>query len=143
MTMANKKRFKSRILRVLFHILPSRTKRMVFLTSLTGYVTGMKEMDRPTRLHLKEQFDLCKDPDALALPLAYNEKIWANRPIDNLIGRVLVEADSLGYTEQELTRYARQIVAMMPCWLVYGQTMDIVKEVRQLLLQRNELLPVS
>lgn len=143
MTMANKKRFKSRILRVLFHILPSRTKRMVFLTTLTAKVTGLKEMDRVTRVQLQSQFNLCKDPDAIALPLAYNEKIWGNRPIDSLIERVLDETNNIGITEQELTRYARQIVAMMPCWLVYGQTMEIVKEVRLLLSSRNELLPVS
>ena len=143
MTMTNQKRFKSRILRVLFHILPSRTKRMVFLTTLTAKVTGLKEMDREKRIHLQSQFALCKDPDAISLPLAYNEKIWGNRPIDELIERVQNEPSSTGFTEQEMTRMARQIVAMMPCWLVYTQTMEIVKEVRQLLSQRNELLPVS
>lgn len=140
MTVPNNKRFKSRALRVLFHILPSRTKRVLFISSLSGKVTGQRELDRNVRLRLLGAFSLCNDPDAIALPVAYNEKIWANRPIDSLVEKVL-SSEELDVVE--LTRIARQIVAMMPCWLVYGQTMHIVQEVRELLSQRNELFTVS
>ena len=98
-------------------------------------------MDRLTRVRLLAQFHLGKDPDALALPLAFNEKIWTNRPIDGLVCPIHLEQAAAN--EKEMTRTARQIVAMMPCWLVYGQTMQIAADVRELLSQRNELFPVS
>lgn len=140
MSVTNNKRFKSRAMRVLFHILPRRIKRLLFVSSLTGKITGRNELDRNTRLLLNEMFGLCKDPDAIALPLALNEKIWMNRPIGDLVCPIHLESS---ITEQEITRVARQIVAMMPCWLVYTGTMQIAADVRELLLQRNELFPVS
>ena len=140
MAVTNNKRFKSRAMRVLFHILPRRIKRLLFVSSLTGKITGLNELDRATRQLLNEMFGLCKDPDAIALPLALNEKIWMNRPIGNLVHSAHLEGV---LTDQEITRVARQIVAMMPCWLVYTGTMKISADVRELLLQRNELVPVS
>lgn len=134
------KRFRSRALRVLFHILPRRIKRLIFISSLSGKVSGAIEMDRETRLRLQQSFGLCKDPDAVALPLAYNDKIWANRPIETLVCPVRL---STPLTEQEITRTARQIVALMPCWLVYGQTMKIVEDVRELLVKKDELFMMS
>jgi hypothetical protein len=108
----------------------------VFLSSLSGKVSGQAELDRTTRLRLQEKFDLCKDPDAVALPLAYNDKIWSNRPIENLVCPIRLSSE---LTDQELTRMARQIVVLMPCWLVYGQTKKIVEDVRELLVKKDEL----
>jgi hypothetical protein len=136
----NHKRFKSRVLRVLFHILPRRIKRLVFISSLSGKVCGSIEMDRVTRLRLQQVFGLCTDPDAVALPLAYNDRIWSNRPIEQLVCPMHLQGI---HSDQELTRTARQIVVMMPCWLVYGKTMKIVDDVRELLIKRNELFSVS
>jgi hypothetical protein len=130
------KRFRSRALRVLFHILPRRTKRLVFLSSLSGKLAGSVEMDRESRQRLQANFGLCVDPDAVALPLAYNEKIWANRPIESLVCPIYLSST---LTEQELTRTARKIVVLMPCWLVYGQTKKIVEDVRELLQKKDEL----
>lgn len=97
-------------------------------------------MDRQTRIRLQQHFDLCADPDAVALPLALNEKIWANRPIESLVDSVHLE---LQHTEAELTRTARKIVTMMPCWLVYGETKRIVSDVRDLLTTREELFSAT
>jgi hypothetical protein len=97
-------------------------------------------MDRVTRLRLQQVFGLCTDPDAVALPLAYNDRIWSNRPIEQLVCPMHLQGI---HSDQELTRTARQIVVMMPCWLVYGKTMKIVDDVRELLIKRNELFSVS
>lgn len=134
------KRFRSRAMRVLFHVLPRRIKRLVFISSLSGKVSGVVEMDRETRLRLQTNFGLCKDPDAVALPLAYNNKIWANRPIENLVCPIRLSSP---LSEQELTRTARQIVVLMPCWLVYGQTKKIVEDVRELLEKKDQLFMMS
>lgn len=72
----------------------------------------------------------------MALPLAYNDKIWSNRPIENLVCPIRLSSE---LTDQELTRMARQIVVLMPCWLVYGQTKKIVEDVRELLVKKDEL----
>jgi hypothetical protein len=130
------KRFKSRALRVLFHILPRRIKRMVLISSLAGKISGQKEMDLELRKRLQQKFGLCKDPDAVALPLALSEAIWGKRHINALLDSLETDHE---LTEQELTRLARQIVATMPCWLVYGKTMRIVEEVRTLIQTRDEL----
>jgi hypothetical protein len=112
----------------------------VFLSSLSGKVTGQVELDRETRLRLQEVFGLCKDPDAVALPLAYKDKIWSNRPIEKLVCPVRL---SNPLSEKEATRMAREIVVLMPCWLVYGQTKKIVEDVRGLLVKKDELFMTS
>lgn len=140
MSLTNNKRFKSRVLRVLFHILPRRTKRLVFITTLTAKVAGFRELDRTARRQLLNEFGLGRDPDALALPLAYTDKIWANRPIDTIVDDTHL---SRACVDKELTRMSRQIVAMMPCWLVYAHTVDIARDVRELLLKRSTLLQLG
>lgn len=134
------KRFKSRTLRVLFHLLPPRIKRLMFLSSLAGKIAGEKQMDRETLLKFQERFKLCQDPNAIELGLALNEKLWATRPIDALVCPVNLEIQN---TEQDLTRIARRIVAIMPCWMVYGTTITkIVADTRELLAARNDLFHV-
>lgn len=130
------KRFKSRYLRVLFHLLPCRTKRLLFLSSLSGKVTGEKSLARQTLVKIQNEFELCSDPFAIELPLAFHEKIWGKRPIDELVCPVHLDATQ---SDRELTRLSRQIVSIMPCWLVYAQTSCIVNDVRDLLAKRGEI----
>lgn len=131
------KRFQSRILRILFHLLPCRVKRLMFITSLTGKITGKKTLTRFERIRIQERFKLCKDPDAMDLPLAVSDKIWINRPVEQYICQSYLD---IHCRESELTRTARQIVAIMPCWLVYASTSKIVDDVKELLKTRSELL---
>lgn len=142
MTIPNK-RFRSRTLRVLFHLLPRRTKRLLFLSSLSGKVidgaqaeTNDETFERETRMKIQEAFNLCKDPNAIELPMALNRKIWGKRPIDELVCPLYLDDDE---SFIKATRIARQIVAIMPCWLVYGTTRAIIDDVRQLITMRNEL----
>lgn len=128
------KRFKSRYLRVLFHLLPRRTKRLLFLSALSGKVTGEKSLARPVLVNIQNEFDLCVDPFAIELPLAFHDKIWGKRPIDELVCPRRLEAFN---TDRDLTRAARQIVSIMPCWLVYDQTSSIISDVRDLLAKRG------
>ena len=142
MTLPNK-RFRSRSLRVLFHLLPRRTKRLLFLSALSGKVIDVlptrhdaAPVPPETLVKLQEFFNLCKDPSAIELPMALSGKIWGKRPIDELVCPLY-----LGFDDSfvRATRTARQIVAIMPCWLVYGRTRAIIDDVRQLIMSRNEI----
>lgn len=124
-------------MRVLFHLLPSRIKRLLFIASLSAWVLDKEELDRSTRMNMVAQFSLCSDPDALALPIAMKDKIWKNRPISPLMKSCMCGGLQ---TEKDVTRKARQIVAMMPCWLVYDKTLSIVQDTKALLSVRNELM---
>lgn len=130
------KRFQTRTLRVLFHLLPSRMKRLIFLSSLSGKVTGEKHMAQDMLIRIQEKFKLCRDPHAMELPLACTDKIWGKRPIEDLVCPVYLNANQ---SDHDVTRTARQIVVMMPCWLVYDNTITIVGQVRELLIARSEL----
>lgn len=132
----SKRTLRARVLRGIFHMFPRRTKKLVFLSSLCGKITGNSELERQIRLRLQEEIITCSDPDAMTLPLAFNDKIWANRPIESVVNPLLLATHM---NDQEITRMARQIVAMMPCWLVYTQISIIVDDVRKLLAKRENL----
>lgn len=131
------KRFQTRTLRVLFHLLPSRMKRLMFIASLSGKIAGASEFDRAILLQIQQRFTLTKvDPHAMELPVAYADKIWGKRPVSDLVSEDHLSEKS----EHDMTRISRQIVVMMPCWLVYDMTWVIVGEVRELLAERDQLL---
>lgn len=130
------KRFTSRFMRVFFHLLPSRMKRLMFLSSLYSKVSCETEIDHSRMVRFQEAFDLCKDPHAIALPMAYSDRIWRQRPIENLVCQNNLCRHE---TDKDLTRIARMIVVRMPCWLVYDKTTKIVEDVKKLLLEREEL----
>lgn len=130
------KRFQTRTLRVLFHLLPSRMKRLMFISSLSGKIAGTSELDRATLLRIQQEFKLTNvDPHAMELPIACTDKIWGKRPVEDLVCPVFLHQKS----NHDLTRIARQIVVMMPCWLVYDEIFRVVIEVRQLLEARDQL----
>jgi hypothetical protein len=111
-------------------------KRLMFLSSLSGKIAGTKEFDREVLLKIQEEFGLTKvDPHAMELPIACMDKIWGKRPVEDLVCPVTLN-DKSGH---DMTRTARQIVVMMPCWLVYDSTFKIVSEVRELLEKREQL----
>jgi hypothetical protein len=93
-------------------------------------------MERFILIKIQEKFSLCRDPNAIELPLAFTNQIWGKRPIDTLVCPLYLESKQ---SDNDVTRIARQIVIMMPCWLVYGNTMNIVNDVRELLNMRNEI----
>lgn len=137
------KRFKSRAMRVLFHVLPSRTKRLVFISSLVGKIGGDEvvaegEVGRGIRASVQQRLALCKDPEAMRLWATYTDKIWRSRPIEPLVCPIHLSEQQC---EQKMRRTARQIVVMMPCWLVYGKTTQIVQDVCDILQRRSELQP--
>lgn len=130
------KRFQTRTLRVLFHLLPQRSKRLMFISSLAGKVAGKKTFDRETILRIQDQFSLTNiDPHAMELPVACANRIWGKRPVEDLVNLETLNEKS----DHDATRIARQIVAMMPCWMVYDNTFKIAKDVRELLAERNKL----
>lgn len=133
------KRFTSRLMRVSFHLLPSRMKRLMFLSSLYGQVSKEKEINQERLVRFKEAFDLCRDPRAIALPMACSDRIWNKRTIDELVCKDnLCSRD----TEKDITRIARMIVVGMPCWLVYDHTTKIVQDVKKLLTHREDLFAI-
>ena len=135
----SKKRFTSRILQVLFHILPKRMKRLMFLSSLSAKIAQTKCLDASTQQRLKETLHLCKNEKALGFPAEYCNTIWAKREIDSLVCPIYLGTQ---VQDEQLTRTARMIVAIMPCWLVYDSISKIVADVRTLLVARGELFHV-
>lgn len=135
MTQPNK-RFRSRTLRILFHLLPRHTKRMLFLASLAGKVTSTHHLSKSILLKLQQEFQLCADTKAIDLPPILHKKIWGNRPIEGLVCPVHLDAQQ---SERCMTRTARQIVSIMPCWLVYAHTTQIIEDVRDMLSKREVL----
>lgn len=130
------KRFQTRTLRVLFHLLPQRMKRLMFLSSLSAKIAGSKELDRSILLRIQEEFKITNvDPHAMELPIACADKIWGKRPVEDLVCPVQLSEKS----DHDMTRVARQIVVMMPCWLVYDEIFRVVIEVRDLLEKREQL----
>ena len=56
--------------------LPSRTKRLILVTSLTARVKNDPDLDRATLKRLNELLDLCSSENAMRLPAHLSSVIW-------------------------------------------------------------------
>ena len=105
---------------VLEAIIPNRTKRLIVISSLCPIVAKEELNDEYLAL-LNTQLSLCREEDALKLPITMSQSIWSKVP---------VEAEEL---EKDPAQVARRIVTNVPEWLKYDKDNVILDEVQDLL----------
>lgn len=110
---------------LLSKILSSRTKRIMFISSLYAYIKQIQNPDEEIALKLNQVMCLSSREDALMLPMALSKYIWRNGASIhcsteevqmNQLSDALRRVDSLA--QQRII--SEQVIQNTPQWLQYG-----------------------
>ena len=118
-------RFFSYLIRLL---IPTRTKRLVFLTSLVSQLVEKHNPTQETLHKLNALMNICTLEDSMRLPVTLSDAIWSNKTPVTL----MVDIDSTKIS-------ASNIINKSPRWLKYGKNEDMVKDIETILNNYKEL----
>lgn len=116
--------------------LPRRTKRLLFLASLSARVKEEPEFDNETLHKLNRLMELSNSDSALKLPIHLSRVIWQGKTIQEICGEEIVKGQ---LTPDRIQLAAQRVQSLMPSWLRYGRPEDITKDLKQLLTHRQIL----
>lgn len=124
---------KTRFQGLLDRYIPSRTKRMMFIASLSARLKDSSGLDATTRKRLNEVMAASHDEAAMQVPALLSRVIWDGRTVYQLCDDNVAEG-TLDQTRSR--RIASSVVEATPAWLRYAGKDDIEKDVRMLLDNR-------
>jgi hypothetical protein len=114
--------------------LPSRTKRSIFLVSLTARLKPQDKVDNEIFSKLNLAMKLSKHDSALKLPYELSRAIWRGKEPYEILGREeVVVSSEKARVENLITR----IINAMPTWLQYAERSAIAKDVEELLANKS------
>lgn len=130
--------FKKRAAAFLETHLPNRTKRLVFLASLTARLKGSETFDQETLHKLNKVMILSSSDSALKLPVQLSRAIWHGKTSYEIFNAELDATCSLN--QAYLKELASRVISAMPAWLRYASDDAIEHDVEQLLENRSIVL---
>lgn len=110
---------------ILDTVLPDRTKRLLLISSLSGRLLKKENINDDYLALLNTQLSLCREEDAIRLPIAINEQIWPECPID------IVDTNMV--SDKDITSLVKRIMEKIPEWLKYDRESIIEDELSQVL----------
>lgn len=113
--------------------LPARTKRLIFLASLSARLKGSTSFTRDTVHRLNTVMALASDEASINLPVQLSRVIWHTPPV------MQFDAQELGaiLTQDRLHHLCEEIQQRMPAWLRYSDERSIRHDVEKLLTNRT------
>ena len=116
--------------------LPKRTKRLVFLASLTARLKGSSAFDDKTFNKLNQIMCLASSDSALKLPVQLSKVIWQGRTQFDIRN----EAENIGaFSTDCIARITNKALKLMPDWLRYDDDLEIEKDI-ETLFHNSEIL---
>lgn len=113
-----------------------KTRRMIFLSSIYGYILNVRTPDREHAEKLSKVLNVARKPEALELPIAIKSVIWRNRMPSGVEveGRTLQISDLArnDLSDQECNTFIKLIVDSMPDWLQYAKKPQMQYDLKQL-----------
>ena len=129
---------KSRITGMLDRYLPSRTKRLMFLASLSARLKDSSSLDKATLSRLNEVMSLSasRNEQGMQVPVILSRAIWDGRTVYQLCDDYIAEGK---LDPHRVNRIASKVVDASPAWLRYAGKEEIEKDVQTLLDNRSVL----
>ena len=118
--------------------LPRRTKRMIFLTSLTALIKNTTSLSNETLHRLNELMGLAYEEKAMLLPAQYCSGIWCGKTFCEVCQKDISQSKSL--STETLYEMVNHVYESMPQWLRYARDIDIQGDIARLLDNREKLL---
>ena len=118
--------------------MPRRTKRLIFLASLTALIKNTTAISHETLKRLNELMAVAQDERAMQLPVELSHGIWCGKNICEVCQRESLEVKTL--STAAILDIAGRIYEAMPMWLRYGRESDIQGDIIRILDNRATLL---
>lgn len=118
---------------------PNRTKRLIFVTSLSARLKDTQTLDNATLAKLNQVMVLSHTEDAMKLPVQLSRAIWNGKSAREIFNADLPKEMLCRGRIKELASAA---IAAMPAWLHYGEPNEIEYDVSRLLNNSNTVLGV-
>ena len=120
------------------YVLSDRTRKMIFLSSLAGYIQNITNPDNQMVEKINELFSLSRNPSALKLPIQMNAKIWSAFDQSRLVkadlkGVCLSDVCDTRLSIPQLRIVANQLIDSVPKWLIYGSREAMRQDIYKLL----------
>lgn len=110
-------------------ILPSKGKRVVFLTTLFIKISQLKEKDFDTILDaFNEKMAIVKEKGALEFPLWLGDALWKDKVLEIRVKNHQMEA-------KELKGLAIRIMNIIPEWSNYDEDERVIADVEQVIIE--------
>ena len=115
--------------------LPSRIKRLIFLSSIMGVVERVDTPDQEMLSKLNTVLKLAHKNDALLFPMYIHSWLWKNCQVKdciNIDGRQ-VQITSLTHTlipQSSFGTIAEYLISKAPKWIIYDSTQAIAKDLQ-------------
>jgi len=119
--------------------LPNRTKRMMFIASLSARLKGTETFDNITLLKLNQVMALSNTESALKLPVQLSRAIWRGRSSYEIFN---ADVQKESTQPSRIKDMAVQAAGSMPAWLRYDKNEGIEDDVVLLLNNSKVVLGV-
>lgn len=127
--------------------LPSKTKRLIYISSILGVIEASKDPDKRLIAKLNEVFHIAKYQDSFLFPIHINRFIWPK------MENVIIKCDGRdiplkGISQTELTDKERKVISEYffkntPRWLSYGSKNLMVADVSSLIKEVTKFKSVQ
>lgn len=112
---------------------PSRIKRLIFLSSIIGMIKKVETPDQEMLNKLNDVLKLAHNNEAMALPIHIHSWLWKNCDLNTSIK---IDGKDLSITNiaeanlgrNSLIQVAEYLVSKAPEWIVYGSEHAIAKD---------------
>ena len=128
-------------------VLPPKTKRLIFLTSLTARIKDTDVFDVDTVRKLNHVMSLAHRDSELTVPVSLNRVIWHNQTacnilnIDNEACIHNLNVNGIDYRDtSNVGKMSDSVISLMPDWLLYADINEIKHDVIQLLSNYNKII---
>lgn len=122
--------FRTLVSGVLSKVIPSRTKRLILLSSLYARLRNTTSFDSATIHKLNKALSLCKDDKAIQFPMHLTRAIWRGDR-----GNVILYPEP---NIAELEILVRRVMQTIPSWLRYDEV-SMFKDLYKLFENRSML----
>lgn len=132
---ANSGFFRRKFEQALKNGIPSKTKRMCLIASLTANIRGTYALDHDSLKLLNETMGLGDNEDSLLFPIVIGKKIWNVTSDEFETVRKLIRL--CDWSKEQVSKICTVIMGMIPQWLWYADRHAVATDV-ELLLRHHE-----
>jgi len=122
--------------------LPNRTKRLVFLASLTARLKNTEFFDIETLKKLNKIMVLASNDNAIGLPICLSHVIWHGRSACNILSIDNKENEAIVIDGRNIDKMTSSVFSGMPSWLSYGEQESIKNDIHKLLNNYNNIVNI-
>lgn len=127
-------------------VLPDKFKRLILLSSLTGYINNVHTMEKALSERLNELLNISNKSNSLVVPIMYSSRIWYQiNPINELKEKGIYCYDIKSFIQNNRNNFRNIrilsdiLVKLTPEHLMYSSKHRMRKDIFKLLTNLNTL----